>query len=85
MTNFFHGALFASCLVAALFFWRYWLATRDRLFICFAVTFLLLGVQWGLSGLVGVSNGPEIYLLRLFAFLVLIGGILDKNRRARRP
>ena len=84
MTPFLHGALVACCLVAGLFFWRYWIATRDRLFVWFSLAFTVLGTQWALTGLIAALRGHEIYLLRLLAFLLIIGGIVDKNRRARR-
>ena len=84
MTPFIHGALVTCCLVAGLFFWRYWVATRELLFLYFSLAFIVLGTQWALTALVPALRGHEIYLLRLLAFLLIIGGVLDKNRRARR-
>lgn len=86
MFLFFSGTLMAGCFVAAAFFVRYWLRTRDRFFIFFAAAWILLGAErLGLA----IVNQPEepaahMYFLRLAAFLLIIIAILDKNRvRAR--
>jgi hypothetical protein len=77
------GALTACAAMAGLFFARFYRATRDRLFLAFAVAFWALGLHWAL--LVSVHPSDEsrhqLYLLRLLAFVVLIAGIIDRNRR----
>ncbi len=85
MTAFANGALFALCLVAALFFWRFWRDTHERLFVYFALAFITLGVQWAIVGLELAPLRPrhEFYLFRLVAFVLIIIGIIDKNRRGR--
>lgn len=71
-----------ACCVVGLFFLRFWRDTRDRLFITFAVAFYLLAVerivillmksQYEFSG--------YLYMIRFFAFLLILWAILDKNR-----
>jgi hypothetical protein len=77
------GVLTALSFVCGLFFVRYWRASRDRFFALFAVAFWALGANWAL--LVGRDPDdehlPYFNLLRLFAFLVILAAIVDKNRR----
>jgi hypothetical protein len=79
------GALTMGYLVAGLFFLRFWRDVRDRLFLLFAVAFGLLAIQRVLLAL--VADTPEaalpLYGLRLFAFLIIIVAIVDKNRSGR--
>jgi hypothetical protein len=81
------GAVVMACLAAGLFFLRFWRKTRDRLFLIFAVAFWLLAVQR--LALVFSRNMVEddtgLYLVRLFAFLLILGAIVDKNRSSPRP
>jgi hypothetical protein len=80
------GVLAMGCLVSALFFLRYWRSSRDRLFAFFATAFGLMAVQWTLSALTGTDELDHSHplLLRILAFLAIIVGISDKNRRERR-
>lgn len=77
------GALCMASLTIALFFLRYWRSTLDRLFISFGIAFGILALNW--AGLAFIDPGEEsrhlLYLLRLAAFLIIIIGIIDKNRR----
>jgi hypothetical protein len=74
-----------ASLVASLFFLRYWKVTRERLFGFFAVAFALLALNW--LALTAIDPALEtrhlIYLIRLAAFIVMIVGIVDKNRALR--
>jgi hypothetical protein len=83
--GFMFGLLTALALTASLFFVRYWRTARDRFFLFFAVAFFCLGLNWAL--LVGRSPrgeyAPYFYLLRLLAFVLILAGIVDKNRRSR--
>lgn len=83
MTMFVWGALAMSCWVSGLIFLRSWMETRERLFAIFAIAFWALGLSW--AGL-GIENPPSetrhyFYVLRLIAFLLIIGAIIDKNRK----
>jgi hypothetical protein len=81
--QFIWGALTMACAVAGLFFARFYRASRDRLFLSFAVSFWVLGLHWLLLALVQPANEGrhQLYLLRLAAFVILIAGIADRNRR----
>jgi hypothetical protein len=76
------GALVVAYAVAGLFFLRFWRDTRDRLFACFAIAFLLLGVQRLALGIFSASNEDLtiLYIIRLTAFLLILWAIIDKNR-----
>ena len=57
--------------------------TRDRLFIFFAIAFLLMMLERVGRTVLNLENdlAPFVYSLRLAAFLTIIAGIVDKNRR----
>ena len=76
------GFIVMGYLVAGLFFLRFWRDTRDRLFALFAVAFWLFGMQRLLLALIDVEAEHEalFYLLRLVGFLLIIWGVVDKNR-----
>ena len=76
------GLVIAGELVASLFFLKFWRRSGDPLFAIFAAAFLLLAVGQALLALsdVPVEERSWIYLLRLAAFSLIIGGIIHKNR-----
>ena len=71
--------------VAGLFFLRVWRDSHDRLFFFFGTAFWLMALCWALLGLFSPTEEtrPYIYAIRLVAFLLIIAGILDKNRGRR--
>ncbi len=77
-----------ASLVAALFFLRYWRASRERLFAFFSLAFLGMAVNWAMLAIVNrpvdEARQAHAYLIRLVAFVILIAGIIDKNRRSGR-
>jgi hypothetical protein len=79
------GAITMGYLVVGLFFLRFWRETRDRLFVIFAIAFWILGGQRLALVLTGhmVETGTGLYLVRLFAFLLILAAIIDKNRAPR--
>lgn len=82
LANFVYGAIAALCWVVALFFVSFWRRTHDRFFALFGVAFALLGLGRLALSLVGgtVEVNGSIYLVRLLAYLVFLGAIIDKNR-----
>lgn len=76
------GAILMGYLVAGLFFLRFWRDTRDRLFLIFAVAFVILGAQRLALVLTRemLETQTGLYVVRLFAFLLILGAIIDKNR-----
>jgi hypothetical protein len=74
------GAVAVCCLLAGLFFLRFWKLTRDRLFLLFCVAFWIFALNWVLLAL-GGPLAEHLYVLRLLTFLLIAGAIVDKNRR----
>ena len=80
MDDFLRGAMAMAFWVIGLFFFKFWTRTRDRLFLIFACSFVLLGVtRLGIS-LTDANEGEIWYVVRLIAFLLLLYAIWDKNR-----
>lgn len=82
--DFLSGAIAFGFLIAGLFFLRFWIRTRDGLFIAFAIAFALLGLGQAVQAL---SNIPQeerqyIFLIRLAAFTIILAAIVRKNRAA---
>lgn len=79
------GALVALSWAAGLFFLRYWRQTGDRLFVFFVIAFWSLALHWTALAVVdpAVETRHYLFLLRLLAFVALLVGIVDKNRRSR--
>jgi Family of unknown function (DUF5985) len=76
------GAIVMGYAVAGLYFLRFWRQTGDRLFLIFAIAFWLLGLQrlaLALSAETAETH-TGLYLVRLFAFLLILLAIVDKNR-----
>ena len=81
--HFLSGAVMMASLVVALFFWRYWLKSRDRLFIFFSVAFVIFGLERIVITLAGEPNSERtaaLYLIRFLGFLLILAAIVDKNR-----
>lgn len=81
--DFLSGSVALGFAVCALYFLRFWRRTHDALFVAFALAFLLLGLGQTLIALANIPTEERgsVYLLRLFAFLVIIVAIWQKNRR----
>jgi uncharacterized membrane protein HdeD (DUF308 family) len=75
------GCTTASSLIIALFFLRFWRATRDILFLAFAAFFFIQGGSHAF--VVSLSQPNEgsfwLFLVRLLSILVVLGAILWKN------
>jgi len=84
MKAFLSGAISMACLTIALFFLRFWRQTGDRLFVVFAAAFGLLMVERLMLAIVSASHelAPYIYVVRLLAFALIMGAVVDKNRRS---
>jgi hypothetical protein len=83
LNDFLHGAMVMATLSIALFFLRFWRATKDRLFVLFSAAFCLLGANWALATL-GGPLAPHAHVFRFLAFVVIALAVLDKNRRRDR-
>lgn len=84
LDHFLWGATAMGCWTAGFFFLRFWSRGRDRLFFIFALAFWMLALNW--TVLAVVTGTAEVrspaYVIRLIAFLLLIVGFVDKNRRS---
>jgi uncharacterized membrane protein HdeD (DUF308 family) len=77
------GMIATSSLFAGLFFFRFWRDSRDSLFLAFGLAFTLEGLN-RISRLWSAhpnEGSAWVYLVRCCAFLIIIAGILNKNRR----
>lgn len=83
--DFLSGAISMGFATASLLFLKFWTRTRDRLFLAFAVSFLLLGLNQALLSYtdVPVEERSALYLIRLAAFLIIIWALWSKNRESR--
>jgi uncharacterized membrane protein len=86
MIAFLSGAVTMGFLVACIFFLRFWRKTADRFFLAFAVAFFLLALNQGLAQWIGAADERVGYtfLLRVLAFALILGAIVDKNLSSRR-
>ena len=76
------GVIVTASLTAAGFFWRFYRQTRDKLFFAFAAAFAIEGINRMAFLLVDKPSegSPVIYMVRLVAFLLILGAIVAKNR-----
>ncbi len=76
------GVIATASLAAGLFFLRFWRDTRDSLFLAFGIAFLIEGVNRAVLIRTEHPNegSPWVYLVRCFAFLIILAGIVNKNR-----
>jgi len=82
MHQFILGALTVASCAVGLFFLRFWRQSGDRLLLVFAIAFFVLAVDWGVRGAwqPTVESRHYFFLVRLLAFVLLVIGIVDKNR-----
>lgn len=80
------GAIAMASLTIALFFLRFWKDTGDRLFLLFALSFGLEGLNRVALALSDQpSEGqPLFYVVRLVSFILILVAIWDKNRATGR-
>jgi hypothetical protein len=75
------GMVTSGFLAGGLFFARFWVRSRDSLFLAFTASFWLLALN---QALVALDQEPEanqswFYLLRVAAFLLIAAAIARKN------
>ena len=77
------GIIVTSSLAVGTFFLKFWRRTHEALFLAFAASFLLLGVTQALLILaeIPLEERSRLYLLRLVAFLLILGALWWQNRR----
>jgi peptidoglycan/LPS O-acetylase OafA/YrhL len=89
MIEFLSGAVTLGYLVAAGFFARFWRKTGERLFVAFAIAFVVLALNQALAQWLGAADErvAYTYLLRVLAFLLILAAIIDKNlsQKGKKP
>jgi len=82
--GFLEGVVATTSLAAGLFFLRYWRDTRDSLFLAFSVAFFIEGINRcvRIFFLNPSEAAPWVFVVRAFAFLIILAGIVNKNRRS---
>jgi hypothetical protein len=77
------GALTMVSATIGLMFLKAWRRTSERLFALFGTAFFVFALNWLVLALVQPNQESRhyAYLIRLFAFVLLLIGIIDKNRR----
>lgn len=80
--QFLSGAIMMGCWVMGVFFHKFWLKTRDKLFLSFSLAFWIMALE----RIVLISltdrdneNNAVVYLIRLAAFVLILIGIINKN------
>lgn len=75
------GVIATASVTAGWFFLKFWKKTRDVFFLAFAIFFLTEAVTRVALLFFNRPNegSPWIYLIRLFALLVILAAILHKN------
>jgi uncharacterized membrane protein HdeD (DUF308 family) len=86
MNDMLTGAIAMASAVIALFFLRFWRASRDRFFLYFALSFAIEGVHRVAAALAyqDSEDTPLHYLVRLLAYGLILWAILEKNWPRRR-
>jgi hypothetical protein len=82
MIELLNGVNLTCAAIAAVFFLRFWRDSGDRFFASFALAFGLLGVHWLGLALTAPDYEfrPLLYGIRLVAFVLILGAIVQKNR-----
>jgi hypothetical protein len=84
--SFLAGVIAMGYFTAGVFFLRFWVRTRDGLFLAFAAAFTLMALTTALVTVLDVPREEQsgFFLLRLAAFLLIIAAVLAKNFKTRR-
>lgn len=86
LEEFLLGGTTVACLVAGLFFVRFWLSARDRFFLYFAASFCIEAVNRAAMAMDRAWNeasGPH-FVVRLATYALIVVAIWDKNRSGGR-
>lgn len=78
------GGIAMGYAVAGLFFLKFWKKTKDQLFLCFAISFWLLGAtRIALVLTYERYEGTIFYVIRFIAFSLIIWAIWEKNKASQ--
>lgn len=76
------GVISMASVTAGMFFLKFWRRTHDSLFLSFSIAFFVEGLNRGAILLVATRPGEGdvwTYIVRLFAFVIILAAILRKN------
>jgi hypothetical protein len=84
--QFLNGMSAMGAWACGLFFFQFWRKSRDRLFLIFGISFWIFTIErvillFHLPYAREAEETAPIYLLRLSAFVMILIGIWDRNRR----
>jgi hypothetical protein len=82
VNEFLLGVTAMGCVVAALFFVRFWRSSGDRFFLWFSLGFATFAVNRTILATLDADSEERVavYVLRLLAFLLILWAVVDKNR-----
>jgi hypothetical protein len=82
MVAFLNGVSACGSLVAGVIFLRFWRQSADRLFLWFAFAFWVLALHWTAVAMVQPADEARhwFYVLRLLGFVLILVGVIEKNR-----
>jgi hypothetical protein len=85
MYNFISGAIMLGCWIISLYFLKFYKKSQDRLFQIFSLAFFVLGVERILPVFLVIDEKPKTftYIIRLIAFILILAGIVHKNRHQK--
>lgn len=92
MAVFLAGIACAAFGASGVFFLKFWRASRDPFFLYFSLACWLLAIER--CAIVALDRTPSeissesgiwVYLVRLVSFVVILVGVIKKNRRGRIP
>jgi len=83
--EFLAGASVLGSAAIALFFFRFWTESRDRLFLIFAIAFAIFAINRILLSALDDKDEARtvVYLARAITFALIALAIVDKNRPLR--
>lgn len=91
--GFISGIYMATFAASGVFFLKFWRASKDRFFLFFCLACWLLSlervalffVEGGYSAN-PVADEPRtwVYIFRMFAYVLILWAVIDKNRKASR-
>lgn len=85
ISTFLYGATTLGLIANSLFFLKHYRRTGDKLLMWFGWAFGLMAIERVVLAIQGAKSDAHslVYLVRLVAFLLLIYGIIEKNRGSR--
>lgn len=83
--GFLSGATAMASIVIAIFFFHFYKKVQDRFFMFMSIAFALFALEKTANNIYITSEGEfyMVYIIRFIGFLVIVAGILDKNRKER--